>query len=647
MKLLFMLLSVTLSALAQSQTFEKHLENADAYIRKGNYAAAIESYTAAIKLDPQSAYVYTNRGIAYLNTNQIDLAIQDFTQVIHLDPKDKNAYGLRGIAYRSKNEYGLSLKDLDMDIRLDPKDASSLYYRSLLHYSMGEYEKAASDCKILMTLSPDNGDFYFDLIGPLIRLRRLEEAWDVYKKFKESGLISQYSAAGWDWYRDYLDCLEPIINNNYEEALERLVKIINLFGNDGDWVRTQRYYIDMLNLQGIVMEKLNMIPEVQVLYEQSLLINEHQPDLEAALQRLNESSAIAVKTDHSIPDITIITPGNTNIGMSNENTSVQIVGRAKDPSGIEFVKLNGVAVEKLEEDGLFITHINLVAGENTWTFTASDKNGNVATKTMAMNVTAADVNRGTKVVGNGDGKSSLVVDSNPTFHAILIAEQNYNDPKIPDLQNPKNDALELGKILEEKYGFASNNIDTLFDRSREEIMAAVVRKSSSLTSNESLIIFYAGHGIAEKDKFGDVDGYWIPSSATYQLNASYISTDDINKAIKRSNAKHILVIADACFSGAMTRALPPDAAREVTRQYIIPSRKVMASGNLEPVPDNSKFILYLKKRLTENTEKYLTAQDLFSSFRTAVMSNSETIPQYAAIKNVGDEGGEFIFIRKD
>ncbi|MDB5012426.1 MAG: Peptidase [Daejeonella sp.] len=177
-------------------------------------------------------------------------------------------------------------------------------------------------------------------------------------------------------------------------------------------------------------------------------------------------------------------------------------------------------------------------------------------------------------------------------------------------------------------------------------MQALVLKSNSLTDNDNLLIFYAGHGIAEKDKFGDVDGYWIPSSAKKGLNASYISSDDINKALKRSNSKHILVIADACFSGAFTRALSSDASIGIQKQFSVPSRKIMASGNLEPVPDNSKFVYYLKKNLKENTQKYLTAKKLFDSFYEAILNNSDTSPQYAAIKNVGDEGGEFVFIKK-
>ena len=71
----------------------------------------------------------------------------------------------------------------------------------------------------------------------------------------------------------------------------------------------------------------------------------------------------------------------------------------------------------------------------------------------------------------------------------------------------------------------------------------------------------------------------------------------------------------------------------------------MTNGILEQVPDKSVFLEYLIKRLEENKEKYLSSEVLFSSFKTAVMNNSATIPQFGTIQNVGDEGGDFIFIR--
>ena len=72
----------------------------------------------------------------------------------------------------------------------------------------------------------------------------------------------------------------------------------------------------------------------------------------------------------------------------------------------------------------------------------------------------------------------------------------------------------------------------------------------------------------------------------------------------------------------------------------------MTSGNFTEVPDRSSFTKFLVQRLNENKETYLSSEQLFSSFRLAVINNSDAIPMYGEIDKVGDEGGDFIFLKK-
>ena len=66
---------------------------------KQDYDAAISAFTEAIRLDPECAVAYSNRGIAFENKGEHDSAIADFTNCIRLDPKDATAYYSRGSAY--------------------------------------------------------------------------------------------------------------------------------------------------------------------------------------------------------------------------------------------------------------------------------------------------------------------------------------------------------------------------------------------------------------------------------------------------------------------------------------------------------------------------------------------------------------------
>ena len=80
--------------------------------------------------------------------------------------------------------------------------------------------------------------------------------------------------------------------------------------------------------------------------------------------------------------------------------------------------------------------------------------------------------------------------------------------------------------------------------------------------------------------------------------------------------------------------------------YEFPSRKAMTSGSLSEVPDDSPFTKYLLERLKKNKSRYLSSEQLFSSLKLAVINNSDGIPQFGEIRNVGDQGGDFIFIKK-
>ncbi len=90
-----------------------------------------------------------------------------------------------------------------------------------------------------------------------------------------------------------------------------------------------------------------------------------------------------------------------------------------------------------------------------------------------------------------------------------------------------------------------------------------------------------------------------------------------------------------------------NATKDIQLLYRMPSRRAMTSGTMTEVPDKSIFLEYLTKRLKENQSKFLSAQQLFDSFRSAVINNSSVVPQDGVIAETGDEGGDFIFILKD
>lgn len=235
----------------------------------------------------------------------------------------------------------------------------------------------------------------------------------------------------------------------------------------------------------------------------------------------------------------------------------------------------------------------------------------------------------------------------PHYTAVLIAVEDYNDPDITDLKHPVSDAMAFKKILVDHYTFKPKNISLLINPTRTQIINIFYQLSRTLGDRDNLLVFYAGHGVW--DEMLEV-GYWLPGNAQRESRAEWLSNSTIRDFIRGIKSRHTLVIADACFSGGIfkTRNAVSTKNIETKALYKLPSRKAITSGTLSAVPDKSVFVHFLLKRLTRNRFKHISSQILFASLRAAVINNSitEQVPQYGTIFGCGDEGGDFIFTRK-
>lgn len=232
------------------------------------------------------------------------------------------------------------------------------------------------------------------------------------------------------------------------------------------------------------------------------------------------------------------------------------------------------------------------------------------------------------------------------YYALIIANEDYKDGDIQDLDNPVKDAIGLSGILNEHYTFEKENIKFLKNASRTQIIEAFDHLASKIEAVDNLLIFYAGHGIWDKRLN---QGFWLPSDASMNSKAQWLSNSTIRDYISGIRSKHTLLITDACFSGSIFKERGVfNNSKAILEMYRLPSRKAMTSGTLKTVPDKSVFIQYLSKNLINNTHPLLSAGQLFNDFKVAVINNSPNgqVPQYGPIGQAGDEGGDFIFLKR-
>ncbi len=167
-------------------------------------------------------------------------------------------------------------------------------------------------------------------------------------------------------------------------------------------------------------------------------------------------------------------------------------------------------------------------------------------------------------------------------------------------------------------------------------------------TTDNLLIYYAGHGYWDRET---KQGYWLLADAIEKDRSSWFLNESLLRFSDKVDARHLLLISDACFSGGIfkTRSLATLEYEAMNKLYKFPSRKAMTSGALTTVPDKSTFSTTLIKRLNQNKSMYISAERIFHSLKNDVIVNGDLdqIPQYGEISVDRNKGGDFIFIRRN
>lgn len=236
------------------------------------------------------------------------------------------------------------------------------------------------------------------------------------------------------------------------------------------------------------------------------------------------------------------------------------------------------------------------------------------------------------------------------YYALIIGNNNYNS--FRQLKTAVRDAEDVEIILRDMYGFKTK---LLKDATREQIMGEMNRYRRELDENASLLIYYAGHGFKDEKI---QKAYWLPVDATQEDAANWVSADDITSSLKGMAARHVIVISDSCYSGAIRGGEVVGTRRYSERErYLLKmmagtSRTFIASGGDEPVEDrgrngHSVFANAFLRGLKEFEWDVFTAQELFLDYiLMPVAGNSDQTPEFEALRNSGHVDGHFIFVRK-
>jgi hypothetical protein len=383
----------------------------------------------------------------------------------------------------------------------------------------------------------------------------------------------------------------------------------------------------------------------------------------ASLEQRSTSGGATLLAGNAPVTLEILDP--TFVATRGRNTAVvrsagksKLVGRVSAPKAIKSITVNGQPAT-VDANGGFSADIDVAAGGTPVKVAAVDLRGAQAQLDFTM-LPQAGGSSMPVAAGGGRGGTGAVPGGVKLgkFYAVVIGNNIYPASSgYPALKSAANDATAVSSVLRDRYGYQTT---LLLNAGRLEMLTALNEMREKLKPEDNLLIYYAGHG-----EIAGSQGYWIPTDASSGNNKSWISNAAISDILNTIQARHVLVVADSCYSGAMTRASAPsfDAGSMPPEKWNAwvkamangRSRTALTSGGEQPVPDvgsgnHSYFARAFLNVLRDNT-RLIEAQRVFREVSTSLALNAinspvPQVPQYAPIRFAGHESGEFFFLPK-
>ena len=147
-----------------------------------------------------------------------------------------------------------------------------------------------------------------------------------------------------------------------------------------------------------------------------------------------------------------------------------------------------------------------------------------------------------------------------TYRALIIGVDVYKDSETwPKLQAPVKDVPALHSILTTQYGFKAEHTTLLTNEQAtvKNVKAALNKLRAKSSPEDHVVVYYAGHGDYENEFDGKKEGGcagFCTMAGSRNCESRRLSAGYLTRQLAKVKAKHMLLMADSCFSGAGMRS---------------------------------------------------------------------------------------------
>ena len=248
-------------------------------------------------------------------------------------------------------------------------------------------------------------------------------------------------------------------------------------------------------------------------------------------------------------------------------------------------------------------------------------------------------------------------------YALLIGISKYPFlPATKQLAYARKDAEDVRDVLVKSFGFPAANVKVLLDADATKAnIEAELDALSGAKPTDRVLVFFSGHGHTVNKT-----GLLVPSDADIKLDDNKTTAgvipkcllmDNLTTYLKQVQAKHKLIIADACFSGLIqsTRSLGglsgpalEKLAGENAFQALTASGKAEVSKESDTLKNGifTRRFLDVLDELSKRPGDVMTIRQIADQVAKRVLNDTkgEQNPLFADLD--GSEG-QFLFVNVD
>jgi len=196
------------------------------YYEVGKFSDAIKLNRNLVKLKPDNAGYWNNKGNTLLKLNLPEDAYKSFCIAIEINPLEPQFLVNRSNSLCLLTKFDMAMDDLNNSIELDSSLAISYSNRANLHMLLGDHNKALKDINIAISLENSNSDFYFNLGNILEKAGDIDKSIDIFhqvclenKKFVMAFINLAELLNKYDRNLEAINVLEEGYLNNPESTL--------------------------------------------------------------------------------------------------------------------------------------------------------------------------------------------------------------------------------------------------------------------------------------------------------------------------------------------------------------------------------------------------------------------------------------------